>query len=138
MNPCIKILIPVFLFGLAAGQEPSDDSFQIESLPIWEVDETGFSMSAPDTLDLTPKKSAHPNPNRNKLVGLGLMIISGTLNAYFHSRAEASFNDYESSGNLNEMETLFYNAEQFDRLSGLSYLGVEIGFFLFAYSYLDK
>lgn len=130
-------MIWIVSVGILSGQTDITEISSLESLPIWEADEEIFSSYKPDTLiTITPQKIPKLL-NKDRKFGLGLMLVAAVLSAYFHNKANQTFGEYEDSGDLNEMDSLFDKAENFDQLSGLSYAGVELGFLIFAYSFLD-
>ncbi len=73
--------------------------------------------------------------NRQRLLGMGMLLVFGGLAYTFHQEAEVNYTAYLRSGDFEEMDRLFQESERYDRLTGWSYVGVELGFILTVMSF---
>jgi hypothetical protein len=73
--------------------------------------------------------------DRQRSLGLGMMLVFGGLAYAFNTQAEDAYSGYLRAGSYAEMDRLFEKAGYYDRLVGWSYLGFEIGFVLTVFSF---
>jgi len=90
-----------------------------------------------DTLKIFPVQKNTIKWNKQRIIGIGVMVAFGLLSYHFHCEAEESYNAYLRSGSYSEMDRLFAEAKRYDRYTGFSYIGVEIGFLITVFSF-DK
>ncbi|HMA62610.1 MAG TPA: hypothetical protein VKP78_08170 [bacterium] len=129
--PKIKlILIIVALFyGMIMGQNPPykdskpDDSLKIAHKGILLNDgyrEQKFKW------------------NITRTIGTTLMLSFGALSYYLDQEADDNYSRYLETGDLNKMDDYYKKAKRYDRLKGISYIGVEVGFFINVWSLLKE
>ncbi len=109
-------------------------------LPVWDPP-GGHAVGgpAPDTLyieypALVPERSTWLKGQR--WLGLGMVVIFGSLSYHYHQQAEATYQAYQTSGDPAELKNLFHRTERLDRLAGWCYLGAETGLILVAFSFI--
>ena len=108
-----------------------------DSLPMWISQPNTETATILDTLNLFEPAQTPKGVLIQRWMGIGIMSIAGILAYNFHQQANNAYADYESSGHIEEMNDLFSKTERLDRYSGMSYIGVEVGFLLFVSSFKD-
>jgi hypothetical protein len=78
--------------------------------------------------------------NRQKMmfVSMGFSAIAGLLTIHFRSEGNEEYSRYLETAVPAEMERYYKNAQNFDRLAGLSYALFELGFVLTGYYFLTS
>ena len=112
---------------------------ELGTLPLWSPP-ARLAVSPPvDTLVFPPPATNADRrvwPTRQRRLGLGMLIVFGTLSYYTHQQAEDIYQDYLRSGDITQLDAQFKEVQRLDRLAGWSYLGAEVGLALMAISYL--
>jgi hypothetical protein len=130
------IVICCLCFTFVAGQGREEGSSPNSQLPLW---------TPPDSLTQVPNDTLTLNVDQKPLrtalfirwVGAGLTIVSGALSYSYHRQAEEAYQAYLRTGNIAEMDRLYQRAAKLDRYVGITYVGVEVGLLLFAYSFYE-
>jgi len=97
-----------------------------------------LKINFPDTLHILPVTKHTVEWNKQRIIGIGLMVVFGMLSYHFHCEAEESYNAYLRSGSYSEMDRLFARTKQYDQYAGFSYVGLEIGFIFTSFSFIKK
>lgn len=149
MIPRLGLLFLLLFFTPLFGQTPNGqpdsartvpDLPPIMMLPVWDPSEGHLApAAAPDTLYF---EYPAPLPARStwlksqRWLGMGMVIIFGSLSYHYHQQAGATYQAYQTSGDPAELNNLFHRTERLDRLAGWCYLGAETGLILVAFSYI--
>ena len=131
-----QLLFWIILIGCVSKQNAQDQAIT-DSLPIWISQQNTQTVTFFDTLRLIEPVQTPKGVLIQRWIGIGIMSIAGILAYNFHQQANNAYADYESSGHIEEMNDLFSKTERLDRYSGMSYIGVEVGFLLFVSSFKD-
>ncbi len=149
MIPRLDLLFLLLFFTPLFGQTPNGqpDSVRIVPdlppimmLPVWDPPGGHLPVgAAPDTLyfeypALVPERSTWLKGQR--WLGLGMVVIFGSLSYHYHQQAEATYQDYLTSGDPAELNNLFHRTQRLDRRAGWCYLGAETGLILVAFSFV--
>ena len=130
-SPKIKLILIILIIfsGLIPAQNPpfknnrSDDSLKIAHKEILTNDgyrEQKFKW------------------NMTRTIGTTLMISFGALSYYLDQEADDNYSRYLETGDLDKMDDYYNKAKRYDRLKGVSYIGVEVGFFINVWSLLKE
>ena len=126
-----------------SGQPPDSSdatppAIRAEGFPIWTAPSGSFQNTAADSLKLVlpPAIRATVSTFRApQLLGLGATVISGALSYHYYRQAEAAYAAYRTSGDPDELNTLFEKTQRLDRLAGWFYAGAEASLVLVAVSF---
>jgi len=127
------ILIILVFISLGTAQVPM--SHQVNNFFTAFGTSGSLRKSFPDTLKILPIPKNTIKWNKQRIIGIGVMVAFGLLSYHFHYEAEESYNAYLRSGSYSEMDRLFAETERYDRYTGFSYIGVEIGFLITVFSF---
>lgn len=109
------------------------DTLTVSAREIVNVDRT--FLTPVDTLHFTQPGKENPRFEKLRWVGIGVSVLSGSMVVYFHDQAEDSYREYLHSGNPADLKQLFDQTAHYDRLTGWSYAGLQVGLMLFALSF---
>ncbi|MEE9190953.1 MAG: hypothetical protein V3U16_09310 [Candidatus Neomarinimicrobiota bacterium] len=124
---CMLLIVTALLLG-------QDTTIAAEDTMRWNpVNTPDISLS--DTLIISFEDVSGKNSLKLRYAGAAVTLASGVLTWYFHQNAEKAYEDYQKTGDIGAMDQLYSRAERFDKLTGLSYVGIEIGIILFALSF---
>ena len=90
-----------------------------------------------DTLVLTDQSSSQRIFTTKRLLVMGFVMASGASVYYFQQQAEASYQSYQRSGSISEMNRLYDQTAKYDRAVGVSFLGLELGIVVLIRSFLN-
>lgn len=130
-SPKIKLILIILIIfsGLIPAQNPpfknnrSDDSLKITHKEILTND--GY-------------KEQKFKWNMTRTIGTTLMLSFGALSYYLDREADDNYSRYLETGDLDKMDDYYNKAKRYDRLKGVSYIGVEVGFFINVWSLLKE
>lgn len=88
-----------------------------------------------DTLQAYDGQTPVLSWSRMRTVGLGIMLVSTGLALATGEAADKAYDDYLASGDPAALPGLFDEVERLDRLTGMSYVGVQVGFLLLMMSF---
>ena len=74
------------------------------------------------------------NWNLSKTIGSSLMLSCGILYYYFDHQADNNYEKYLDTGNISEMHNYYRKTKKYDKYKRLSWIGIEVGFFINAWS----
>ncbi len=139
------ILVILVFLSLSTAQVPINHQVN-NYLAVWGSAESNGIMQKsdslrinfPDTLHILPVTKHTIEWNKQRIIGIGLMVVFGILSYHFHCEAEESYNAYLHSGSYSEMDRLFARTKQYDQYAGFSYVGLEIGFIITSFSFIKK
>ena len=131
-----QLLFWIILIVCVSKQSAQDQAIT-DSLPMWISQPNTQTSALFDTLKLFEPVQTPKGVLIQRWMGIGIMSIAGILAYNYHQQANSAYADYVRSGNIEVMNDLFSKTERFDRYSGRSYIGVEIGFLLFVSSFKD-
>lgn len=139
------ILIILVFLSLSTAQVPVNHQVN-NYLAVWGSAESNgimqksdsLKINFPDTLHILPVTKHTIEWNKQRIIGIGLMVVFGILSYHFHCEAEESYNAYLHSGSYSEMDRLFARTKQYDQYAGSSYVGLEIGFIITSFSFIKK
>jgi hypothetical protein len=141
----------VLLFLLAtclpvAGQTGADqltehtsDTLQIPPValfPLWTP--PGVSNATIQLDSLPPLPSFQPKTGlflrKQRWLGMGMAVVCTVLSYNYHRQAEATYEEYRTSGDPAELDRLFRQTQRLDRLAGWSFFGIEAGLLMVTFS----
>ena len=131
-----QLLFWIILIVCVSKQNAQDQAIT-DSLPIWISQQNTQTVTFFDTLRLIEPVQTPKGVLIQRWIGIGIMSIAGILAYNFHQQANTAYADYVRSGHIEVMNDLFSKTERLDRYSGMSYIGVEVGFLLFVSSFKD-
>lgn len=139
------ILVILVFLSLSTAQVPVNHQVN-NYLAVWGSTESNgiiqksdsLKINFPDTLHILPVTKHTIEWNKQRIIGIGLMVVFGMLSYHFHCEAEESYNAYLHSGSYSEMDRLFARTKQYDQYAGFSYVGLEIGFIITSFSFIKK
>lgn len=114
----------IFIVSLHSQEVPAIGS----ALPIWIPADT--TVLFPDTLDLNYQKKSLILNQKILFAGIGVVVVAGAAAWQFHSQAEIAYKNYRTEGDLSLIKKHYDKAAKFDRYTGTSYLGIQIGFLI--------
>ncbi len=112
-------LVLYLLVGNLAAQERGGEPFTLQV----------------DTLDTQSAPRQTLGWNNLRTVGIGILIVGGSLAWISHRAADARYQSYVRSGNLEELDQLFVETEVLDRITGWSFAGAQLGLLLIIASF---
>jgi len=127
------LVINTYCTTLLYGQSSSDYSFCRELVKNTPDDTLKFRSF--EIFKAKPVIKPTIQWNKQRLLGIGIMVACSVLSYYFHHEAEAAYNDYLKTGNIKDMDRLFQKAKCYDRYNGWTYIGIEIGFIIMVLSF---
>lgn len=130
------ILIILVFLSLGTAQVPMN--YQVNNFFTAFGISDSLKINFPDTLHISPVTKHTIEWNKQRIIGIGLMVVFGMLSYHFHCEAEESYNAYLHSGSYSEMDRLFARTKQYDQYAGFSYVGLEIGFIITSFSFIKK
>ncbi len=145
MKPVSGLVAGILALAPLAAQEAdsalaADIQALLLPLPVWSPPVAGMTMEAPyDTLRLefaVVKRPVRKWVRRQRLVGLGMMVLGGALSYHYQDQADRAYKAYQRSGDVEELDRLFRKSRQFDRRAGWSYAAAEAGLIMVSVSFI--
>ena len=114
--------------------QPLDLKSRLLAIP-GEVRGDSLTVQSPNVLKIEPAAKHRLEITHKGYLGFGTMIVFGALSWYFHQEAETTYNLYLHSGKFSEMKHYFDKTIKYDRLTGWSYAGFQVGFLITVISF---
>ena len=145
VKPVLGLVAGILALAPLAAQEADsaragDIRHLLLPLPVWSSPLDGLTTGATyDTLRLEIKPVGRPIlkwVRWQRLAGLGMLALGGTLSYYYRQEADQSFAAYRRSGNPDELDRLFRKSRALDRRAGWSYVAAEAGLIMLSVSFI--
>ncbi|MCH7938426.1 MAG: hypothetical protein IID13_01620 [Candidatus Marinimicrobia bacterium] len=145
MKPVLGLVAGILALAPLAAQEADsalagDIQYLLLPLPVWSSPVAGLTTGATyDTLRLEIKPVGRPIlkwVRWQRLAGLGMLALGGTLSYYYRQEADQAFAAYRRSGNPDELDRLFRKSRALDRRAGWSYVAAEAGLIMLSVSFI--
>ncbi len=91
-----------------------------------------------DTLIVTRAQVHDFSINKEQLVRAGVTVALGLTTYYFYQQAETHYENYLSSGSIDEMDELYRKAEVYDTCTAVSFAGTQVSLLLLVRSFLGR
>ncbi|HCK99914.1 MAG TPA: hypothetical protein DHW42_07425 [Candidatus Marinimicrobia bacterium] len=104
----------------------------MQSIPQFALSSSTDSLKIrhPEILKVQTAPKHRIGITRQGLLGFGVMTVFSALSWHYHSEADAAYRKYQHSGNIDDMNRLYDKAVKYDKLSGWSFVGFEVGFLI--------
>lgn len=122
------IVVGVIIICTTVHGQEIPDSLVTAHLPVWESSDSTYRPIEPYTLDPVVPVVYRRGSISTRTVGIGLMIGFGYLSYQYSQKADKKYKQYLHTGNMDEMDTLYAEAKQYDRIVGWLYAGMELSF----------
>jgi len=114
--------------------QPLDLKSRLVAIPI-EAKADSLTVQHPGVLKIEPAGKHRIEITPKGYLGFGTMIVFGVLSWYFHQEAETAYDLYLHSGKFSEMRHYYDKSVKYDRLTGWSYAGFQVGFLITVISF---
>lgn len=101
-------------------------------------DDDSLKIAHKDVLLNTGYKPQKLRWNLTRTIGTSLMISFGVLSYYLDEQADKNYARYLETGDLEKMKKYYKKTKKYDRYKGISYIGIEIGFFINVWSLIKE
>ncbi len=145
MKPVLGLVAGILALAPLAAQEADsvlagDIQALLLPLPIWSPPVAGLTAGTQyDTLRLefaAVERPVRKWVRRQRLAGLGLVVLGGALSYYYRQEADKAYTAYRRSGDTEELDRLYRHSGRLDRRAGWSYVAAEAGLIMVSVSFI--
>ncbi len=145
VKPVLGLVAAILALAPLAAQEADsalagDIQALLLPLPVWSPPVAGMTAGVQfDTLRLeftTVERPVRKWVRRQRLAGLGMVVLGSTLSYHYRQEAEKAYTAYRRSGNADDLDQLYRQSRRLDRRAGWSYLAAEAGLIMVSVSFI--
>jgi hypothetical protein len=127
-------LFVLFLLVIRIEAQPLNLKSRLLAIP-GEARSDSLTVQNPEVLKIEPAGKHRLEITPKGYLGFGTMIVFGALSWYFHQEAETAYDLYLHSGNISKMKQYYDRSVKYDKLTGWSYVGFQVGFLITVISF---
>ena len=128
----MKRILQIVLIVCISSALFAEPSQLMKSIPQFTLSSSTDSLKIqhPEILKVQTAPKQRIEITKQGLLGFGVMTVFSALSWHYNSEADAAYGKYRRSGNIDDMNRLYNKAVKYDKLSGWSFVGFEVGFLI--------